>query len=850
MKQPRMPRRVFCGLLLLLFFTLVGNAAAQQTCTPPPADLVSWWPGDGNTNDIADNNPGTLVGGVTFASGQVGQAFSLDGINDFVEIADAANLDIPGSLTVDAWIKLDQLRPSGVHNIISKENSDLPLDVNYNLHVLNNRLFFAVTFNAAAAFASGSGGCDAGGCFVTGSTDLDTAAFHHVAGVYDDSAKTMKVYLDGALDGTATFTTTGSPQTNNQNVRIGKRNAFSAGTEFKGLIDEVEIFNRALTAGEIAAIFNAGSAGKCRTCAPPPTDLISWWPGDGNTNDIADNNPGTLVGGVTFASGQVGQAFSLDGINDFVEVQHSDNLDMTAAYTLDAWVKVDEAVVATYRPILVRGASNANDIEVYVQFSSEDLIVAHNRGNGGTFDHVGFADPPKGVLFHLAVVFDGVNVQAYYDGAAAAVTQFTGAITMGAPLDTNKGWWIGKVDHPDFGADGEPAPDFFKGLIDEVEIFNRALFQSEIQAIVRADTAGKCRTCAQAPNNLVSWWPAAGNANDIVDGNHGTLHGNATFAAGMVGQAFSFDGSGDFVNIPDNPLLNIAQEITLDAWIKADSFNLPFSAETQDANIYVISKDTDVGRSYGIGVTDVDLLPTSGCGPGGAHAFMIAFTSGGIALACGSTALSTGVFHHLAGTYDSLTGEAKIYVNGVLDGTASVAPGSLLNSGPADVQIGARQYPTHRAFFTGLIDEVEIFDRALSADEIAALANAGNEGKCTGCSHGYWKNHTDAWIGFTTTQTVEGVFNVPDAFGLDSDSLLTALNYPGGKDLIGAARILLRQAVAALLNAAHPDVTYPRTAGQVIDDVNAALATTDDRATMLALASQLDADNNLLCPLD
>jgi hypothetical protein len=122
-----------------------------------------------------------------------------------------------------------------------------------------------------------------------------------------------------------------------------------------------------------------------------------------------------------------------------------------------------------------------------------------------------------------------------------------------------------------------------------------------------------------------------------------------------------------------------------------------------------------------------------------------------------------------------------------------------------------------------------------------------------GCTPGYWKQpqHLDSWTttGFSPDQTLESVFDVPDSFGLDTNTLLQALNFGGGSGATGSARILLRAAVASLLNSAHPDVDYPRTTAEVITDVNAALAS-NDRNTMLALASELDDDNNLGCPLN
>ena len=122
-----------------------------------------------------------------------------------------------------------------------------------------------------------------------------------------------------------------------------------------------------------------------------------------------------------------------------------------------------------------------------------------------------------------------------------------------------------------------------------------------------------------------------------------------------------------------------------------------------------------------------------------------------------------------------------------------------------------------------------------------------------GCSHGYWKNHTSEWPSpYTTSTQLQGPFFIPAVTELSFMQVHTfamALDYPGGPDLGGAARILLRNAVASLLNAEHSDVAYPLSAQQVKDQVNAALASLD-RQTILALEAELDLLNNLGCPLN
>ena len=92
----------------------------------------------------------------------------------------------------------------------------------------------------------------------------------------------------------------------------------SGGGNFFGILDEVEIFNRALTSDEVQAIYDAGSAGKCRTCAPQPSNMVAWWKAENNFNDSIGSNDGTQQNGVTFAPGEVNQAFILNGNNQYV----------------------------------------------------------------------------------------------------------------------------------------------------------------------------------------------------------------------------------------------------------------------------------------------------------------------------------------------------------------------------------------------------------------------------------------------------------------------------------------------------------------------------------------------------
>ena len=156
------------------------------------------------------------------------------------------------------------------------------------------------------------------------------------------------------------------------------------------------------------------------------------------------------------------------------------------------------------------------------------------------------------------------------------------------------------------------------------------------------------------------------------------------------------------------------------------------------------------------------------------------------------------------------------------------------------ISVGAQLDVTGGADFGDGIRQV-----ALPFDVQVACAGSDPQG----CSHGYWKNHTASWVTLNSGDSVNSVFENADLHGLGNATLLEALNFGGGSTLAGAAQNLLRQAVAAVLNAYSPSVDFERTVAEIVFDVNSALAS-GNRTTILSLAAALDGDNNLGCPLE
>lgn len=223
----------------------VGPAhASGGACVFPPADLVSWWPGDLHADDIQGGYDGTLFNGAAFAPGKVGPAFSFDGVDDYV----ATTLINSEVFTWDAWIMIDSF--GSYQSIITVPSPH---------YILMDVLGSNAGSNASFWTRDGLGGHNLG---ITG---LSVGTWHHIAFVRegDSIVNGYKAYLNGKLTGSKD---TGTPTLSTDFVRIGGRQG--TGQNFPGLIDEVEVFNRALSQPEIQSIFDAGSAGKCKTGGP------------------------------------------------------------------------------------------------------------------------------------------------------------------------------------------------------------------------------------------------------------------------------------------------------------------------------------------------------------------------------------------------------------------------------------------------------------------------------------------------------------------------------------------------------------------------------------------------------
>ena len=241
-KNQRWISIVICILSAVMLLGVSDASAAVSNL-----GLVGYWSFNEGTGSYAgdssgNRNQGTLVSGPTWVDGKRGKALNFDGVNDYVNAGDNTSLRITNSFTISAWVKTDQ-NTSGL-NVVAKYNG-------------TNGYFFGMTGTAPAGRMFG--GVTTAGVITRRFTNtvLAVGRWYHIVTVYNASAATESMYVDGILDnGTQSGTPPSSvPSTAGMNFEIGSR---TNGIElWDGLIDEVRIYNRALSAQEVLQLYNS-----------------------------------------------------------------------------------------------------------------------------------------------------------------------------------------------------------------------------------------------------------------------------------------------------------------------------------------------------------------------------------------------------------------------------------------------------------------------------------------------------------------------------------------------------------------------------------------------------------------
>jgi hypothetical protein len=525
-------------------------------------------------------------------------------------------------------------------------------------------------------------------------------------------------------------------------------------------------------------------------CAvPAPSGLISWWAGNGTANDLAGTNNGALQYGATYAPGEVGAAFSFNGVNQCVSVPDSPSWAFgTNEFTLELWANFGfsggpQAMLATDE-----GGGPTHKWIFWLNGSTLQLFLDEVTNTFSISSAEFF--PILNQWYHIALTRSGSDFEFYVNGGLYSLVNSSLSMpSPKAPLtigDAEGGFCV-------------------NGQLDDIRIYNRALSASEIQAIYEAGGNGMCApstappfnsipifigdppsdqnlivggtasfvalaecdapfsyqwrknglpvpgansvtyvfgpvqlsdagaydvvasnqfggvasraaslsifpnqntNCAvSAPSGLVSWWGGQLDANDRVGTNNGTLANGVAFASSETGYAFELNGVDQFIWVPNSPSWAFGTNpFTLEVWANFSSSGGPQALLANDE---------------GGGNTRKWIFWLSGSS---LQLFLDEITNN-YSISSAEFTPTLGQWNHIALTRNATT--FSFYINGEINSTttSSVEMPSPL----APLSIGNAE---GGFFFDGLLDDVRIYSRALSAPEIQAIYQADVGGMC------------------------------------------------------------------------------------------------------------------------
>jgi len=219
-------------------FPLSIHVRAKATGYTQPSGLVGYWNFNEGSGTIAYdsstyNDDGTIHG-ASWTNGKINGALSFDGVDDYIDCGNNEALDPTQGATIEAWVKFNQLPSDADHimEIASRSGGGTDLD----LQTETDNLF---------KFFIGPGAPNV----AVSNTEADTSKWYHIAGTYEASSN-IKIYVDGVLEDTVS---TGVTRDANPNKFCIGQSGFWDGRFFNGTIDEVKIYDRALSAEEIEA---------------------------------------------------------------------------------------------------------------------------------------------------------------------------------------------------------------------------------------------------------------------------------------------------------------------------------------------------------------------------------------------------------------------------------------------------------------------------------------------------------------------------------------------------------------------------------------------------------------------
>ena len=435
----------------------------------------------------------------------------------------------------------------------------------------------------------------------------------------------------------------------------------------------------------LAAAYNADTTASSSL----KTSLFAAYNGESNANDSFGTNNGTAVGGLTYGTGKIGNAFSFNGTNAYVSLPNSSGqFNFTGDFSVSMWFKSSNLSTSRYAIGNYKsGGSNGYGWQLYYSVVGG---FAFDLRNGNNINQVRKTQTINtNTWYHVVAVRKmGQIHKLYVNGVDVSAPQTDGNVNNIAGYTANQPMDLG-------GLSDANAPALCD--LDGVNMWNKALTQSEITELYNSGNGAQ-----YIGDNFYK-----PTTNDALNTNNGTAVGGLTYGLGKVGTAFQFNGTNAYVTLPNSSgQFNFTGDFSISCWFKSNTIsgnqmifsNLMYNGGTRKG-YYIILASNTIGCWFINQPTHNQEFYTS-------------------------AVVSINTWYHLSVTRES--GVVKIYLNGTLLATDTNAiPLAYVTT---LTSIGAYTNATGStfAYFNGSIDAFNIWQKALTQTEVTELYNSGN----------------------------------------------------------------------------------------------------------------------------
>ena len=649
----------------LVGYWKMDESSWTNDCT---ATSVTDSSGNGNNGKACPASTGPTGG----AAGKFGNGGSFDGVNDQVTIGTSAFTT--GATTITMWVKPTVSQEKGIGDLL----------VGGSGLILYERTIDAGTERAMMGFRGNPEISTPANAIIVGAWNFLTFVYN---GGAKNSLSSFAIYVNGINQTSLTASGTIGGSTTNNVIGSDQSSAF-----FNGQIDETRIYNRALSPKEVRDLYN---------WAPGPLAYYNFDEGSGvNTYDASSNdNIGTATN-ANIVNGKFGKARTFTGASNSKVEASVTNLPLdNNAKTISAWFKTSDTT-ARHRSIAAYGTGVSGKPIFLLDVNASNKLYTESGSGADAISSLTSVNDNK---WHFgSITHDGITLKLYLDGVLQGSSNCTLA-TATSNFGIGEMIWDTSLN--------------FIGDIDEVRLYNYARSSKQIVEDMNAGHPAP----GSPVGSQVGYWKmdegygdTANNSGSVGSAINGDLAGSCPGAAtcptwsnsGKFGKALSFDGS-DYLQVPDNSSLDLGldQAITISAWIKTN----------------ITTAQRIIAKYQASGAGGYSLMLNNG-------PYLRIVTNNGSGTtyqAVESTILPQNSWQFVTGVINP--GQPlKLYRNGVeVSYSAQQIYVSEDNSNADSLKIGTIE-TADSAFWNGFIDEVKIYNSALTEDEIKLDYNHGS----------------------------------------------------------------------------------------------------------------------------